>query len=56
MAAYSGLKSSALNVYINTSSLKDQDFAQAKLIELEAIMKGADIAVEEIYQTVKNRL
>ncbi len=56
MAAYSGLKSSALNVYINTSSLKDQDFAQAKLIELEAIMKGADIAAEEIYQTVKNRL
>ena len=56
MAAYSGLKSSALNVYINTNSLNDQTIAKAKLAELDAIMKGADLAVEEIYQMVKVRL
>ena len=31
MAAFGGLKTAALNVYINTGSLKDQDFAKAKL-------------------------
>ncbi len=56
MAAYSGLKSAALNVYINTASLKDRSFADEKLAELEAISKGIDVTVEEIYQLVKNKL
>ena len=56
MSAYGGLKSAALNVYINTSSLKDKAFADAKLAELEAILKGTDSAVEEIYQIVKAKL
>jgi formiminotetrahydrofolate cyclodeaminase len=56
MAAYGGLKSAALNVYINTGSLKDRPFAEAKLAELEMILQGVDIAVEEIYQLVKSKL
>jgi len=56
MAAYAGLKSAALNVYINTGSLKDREFAEAKLAELELILKGADVAAEEIYQAVKAKL
>lgn len=56
MSAYGGLKSAALNVYINTGSLKDKAFADAKLAELEAILKGTDNAVEEIYQIVKAKL
>lgn len=56
MAAYAGLKSAALNVYINTGSLKDREFAEAKLAELETILKGADVAAEEIYQVVKAKL
>ncbi len=56
MAAYAGLKSAALNVYINIGSLKDQDFAQQKKSELEAILDGASIKSEEIYQLVKNKL
>jgi methenyltetrahydrofolate cyclohydrolase len=56
MAAYAGLKSAALNVYINTGSLKDRVFAEAKLAELEAVLKGSDIAVEEVYQMVKAKL
>jgi formiminotetrahydrofolate cyclodeaminase len=56
MAGYSGLKSAALNVYINTGSLKDRQFAEAKLAELETILKDVDVAVEDIYQMVKTKL
>jgi methenyltetrahydrofolate cyclohydrolase len=56
MAAYSGLKSAALNVYINAGSLKDRDFADATLSQLENILNGIDVDAEEIYQLVKNKL
>lgn len=56
MSAYAGLKSAALNVYINTASLKDRSFAEEKLAELELVLQGADIKTEEIYQLVKNKL
>jgi len=56
MSAYAGLKSAALNVYINTASLKDREFAEAKLTELEEILQGASIRAEDIYQLVKNKL
>ena len=56
MAGYGGLKSAALNVYINTGSLKDRQFVEAKLAELETILKDVDVAVEEIYQMVKTKL
>ena len=56
MAAYAGLKSAALNVYINIGSLKDQAFAQQKQQELEAILSSADVKTEEIYQLVKDKL
>ncbi|TAL43365.1 MAG: methenyltetrahydrofolate cyclohydrolase [Methylovulum sp.] len=56
MAAYGGLKSAALNVHINTNCLKDGVYAESKVAELEAILNGADTAVEEIYQMVKAKL
>ncbi|MFZ2172206.1 MAG: methenyltetrahydrofolate cyclohydrolase [Methylococcaceae bacterium] len=56
MAAYGGLKTAALNVYINTNGLKDKTFAEAKVAELEAILKGVDAIAEEIYQMVKTKL
>ena len=56
MAGYSGLKSAALNVYINTGSLKDRAFAEAKLLELETILKNSEGVVEETYQLVKAKL
>lgn len=56
MAAYGALKSAALNVYINAGGLKDRTFADAKLLELDAILKGADVATEEIYQIVKSKI
>lgn len=56
MAGYAGLKSAALNVHINTSSLKDREFAKAKLSELEDVMQGMGLEVEAIYQLVKDKL
>jgi len=56
MAAYAGLKSAALNVYINAASLKDREFAEARLVELQEVMAGVDIAAEDIYQIVKRKL
>jgi formiminotetrahydrofolate cyclodeaminase len=56
LAGYGGLKSAALNVYTNAGVLKDRVFVDAKLAELEAILKGADKAAEEIYQIVKAKL
>lgn len=56
MAGYAGLKSAALNVYINAASLKDRAFADAKLSELAEAMEGIDIEAENIYETVKGKL
>jgi formiminotetrahydrofolate cyclodeaminase len=56
LAGYSGLKSAALNVYINTGSLKDRQFAETKLAELEMILKDVDTVVEDVYQSVKTKL
>ncbi len=56
MAGFSGLKSAALNVYINAGSIKDKEFSDAKLAELEQIMKDAEGETEEIYQLVKAKL
>jgi methenyltetrahydrofolate cyclohydrolase len=56
MAAYGGLKSSALNVYINAGSLKDKVYAEAKFSELEQLIEGVDKLIDDIYQTVKTRL
>lgn len=56
MAAYAGLKSAALNVHINAASLKDREFAEAKLAELQAIMQGADSEAEAIYRIVQAKL
>jgi formiminotetrahydrofolate cyclodeaminase len=56
MAAYAGLKSAALNVYVNANSLKDQVFAQAKLAELAEILADADSMMHSIYQDVQAKL
>ena len=56
MAAYGGLKSAALNVYINTGCLKDTVFIEAKIAELVDILNGAETAVDEVYQLVKTKL
>ena len=56
MAAYGGLKIAALNVYINAGSLKDRDFADAKLAELADIMQDAESSTAELYQAIQAKL
>ncbi|CCE25154.1 methenyltetrahydrofolate cyclohydrolase [Methylotuvimicrobium alcaliphilum] len=56
MSAYAGLKSAALNVYINVGSLKDKEFADRKAQELESILEGTEQAVDDVYRIVKERL
>ena len=56
MAAHSGLKIAALNVYINTGSLKDKLFADEKIAELENLLENVDVVVDEVYQLVKSKL
>ncbi|MDC9728494.1 MAG: cyclodeaminase/cyclohydrolase family protein [Methyloprofundus sp.] len=56
MSAYAGLKSAALNVYINAGSLKDREFAEEQLTNLKQVLASADINAEEIYQLVERKL
>lgn len=56
MAGYAGLKSAALNVYINAASLKDREFADARLAELQEIVADMEREAEDVYQIVKNKL
>jgi formiminotetrahydrofolate cyclodeaminase len=56
MAAYAGLKSAALNVYVNAASLKDRDFAETRLAKLQAIIQTAESQAEAVYELVKSRL
>lgn len=56
MAAYSALKSAALNVYINVANIKDEEFTKQRQKALEDILASADVTTEEIYQQVKNKL
>jgi len=56
LAANAALRSAALNVYINAGGIKDKDFANARLEELESILKGSDVDTDEIYNIVKDKL
>jgi methenyltetrahydrofolate cyclohydrolase len=56
MAAYAGLKSAALNVYINAPNLHDESFASRCLNEIETLTAMADRVVAETYQLVRDKL
>ena len=56
MAGYGALKSAALNVYINTGTIKDRDFAEEKLQELEALISDSEAEAQQVYKIVKDKL
>jgi formiminotetrahydrofolate cyclodeaminase len=56
MSAHGALKTSALNVLINVGSLKDKNFADDRLAELERAIKGIEEEVAQIYQDIKAKL
>jgi len=56
MSGYAGLKSAALNVQINAASLKDREFAEAQLDELQVLVKSCESEVEAVYAIVESKL
>ncbi len=55
-SALAGLKSAALNVYINLGSIRDEAFAAETSAQMDAIFATAPAMVDEIYATVKAKL
>jgi len=56
LSAYAGLRSAALNVYVNAKGLDDRAFAEERVKELEALLSEAGDLNERIYETVKTKL
>lgn len=55
-SAYAGLMSAALNVRVNAKSIKDREFAEDRLSELETLLNDAGAATAKTYGTVKSKL
>jgi formiminotetrahydrofolate cyclodeaminase len=56
LAANAGLRSCALNVFINAKSIKDRDFAEKQLAEVNALLAKASAETEAVYQVVKEKI
>ncbi len=56
LAANAGLRSAALNVYINAKSIKDRDFAEIRLGEVNALTELAALKTEEVYAVVRGKI
>jgi formiminotetrahydrofolate cyclodeaminase len=56
LAANAGLRSAALNVFINAKAIKDRDFAEKQLAEVNALLAQAAEMTESVYQTVRTKI
>jgi formiminotetrahydrofolate cyclodeaminase len=56
LAANAGLRSAALNVFINAKAIKDRDFAEKQLAEVNTLLAQAAEITESVYQTVKAKI
>ncbi len=56
LAAYAGLRSAALNVYINAPSIKDTDFVRSRSERLDQMLAHCAGGSEQAYETVLGRL
>lgn len=56
LAGFTGLRSAALNVYINVPALKDRAFADAAAAELEKLVASAAAESEAVYKIVRAKL
>jgi formiminotetrahydrofolate cyclodeaminase len=55
-AAYAGLRSAALNVYINAPSIKDADFVASRRARLDQLLARCAAGSEQAYDAVLGRL
>ncbi len=56
LAANAGLRSAALNVFINAKSIKDREFAEIRLGEVNALTELAALKTEEVYAVVRGKI
>jgi methenyltetrahydrofolate cyclohydrolase len=56
LAANAGLRSAALNVFINAKSIKDREFAEIRLGEVNALTDLAALKTEEVYAVVRGKI
>jgi formiminotetrahydrofolate cyclodeaminase len=56
LAAQAALRSAALNVYINAPSIKDREFADSRLNEIETLLRDAVAQSEAAFAIVKAKL
>jgi methenyltetrahydrofolate cyclohydrolase len=56
LSAYAGLRSAALNVYVNAKGLEDRAFANERLAELEGLLAEAGALTEKVYGVVKAKV
>jgi formiminotetrahydrofolate cyclodeaminase len=56
LAGYAGLRSAALNVYINIGGIKDKEFADDRRQQLETLLDGLEVFKEDVYNLVKSKL
>jgi formiminotetrahydrofolate cyclodeaminase len=56
LSANAGLRSAALNVFINAKAIKDRDFAEKQIAEVNALLAQAAETTETVYQTVISKI
>jgi formiminotetrahydrofolate cyclodeaminase len=56
LAGFTGLRSAALNVYINAPALKDRAFAEQATAELEELVESCAAESEAVYKIVRKKL
>ncbi len=56
LAGFAGLRSAALDVYINAPSLKDRTFANQAINEIEQLVAAGTLESEAVYALVRNKL
>ncbi|WP_400765292.1 methenyltetrahydrofolate cyclohydrolase [Methylosinus sporium] len=56
LAANAGLRSAALNVYINAKAIKDREFAEKQIAEVEALLAAAAEKTEAVYKVVRGKI
>jgi methenyltetrahydrofolate cyclohydrolase len=56
LSANAGLRGAALNVFINAKAIKDRDFAEKQIAEVNALLAQAAEITESVYQTVRTKI
>ncbi|MGH6853340.1 MAG: cyclodeaminase/cyclohydrolase family protein, partial [Methylocella sp.] len=56
LCANAGLRGAALNVFTNAKAIKDREFAEKMIAEVDALLAQAAEATESVYRTVRTKI